>query len=37
MGTLTTTTDSHNAAELRRTAFEDRYGAGSFDRLLDLL
>jgi hypothetical protein len=37
MGTLTPTTDSLNAAALRRTAFEDRYGAGSFDRLLELL
>ena len=37
MGTLTTTTDSHNAAALRRAAFEDRYGAGSYERLLQLL
>ncbi len=37
MGTLTTTTDSFNAAAQRRTTFEDRYGAGSFDRLLRLL
>ena len=37
MGTLTTTTNSFNAAAQRRTTFEDRYGAGSFDRLLRLL